>query len=140
MNYQQCHNMIFMSYDFKFEAFYQAVRRCYRFGQKNKVKVHILIPESQIKVRQTIIEKNKRHKEMIEEMSKYSAETNYKSNKSNFTVKNKEVKTKDYHVINGDCVQETAKLSDNAADLIVFSPPFAELYVYSDKEEDMGNV
>src|SRR5690606_20607016 len=28
MNYQQCHNMIFTSYDFKFEAFYQAVRRC----------------------------------------------------------------------------------------------------------------
>ncbi|MCH7832515.1 MAG: hypothetical protein IIC55_06545, partial [Proteobacteria bacterium] len=44
MNYQNCHNMIFCSYDFKFEAFYQAVRRCYRFGQKNNVKVHLLIP------------------------------------------------------------------------------------------------
>jgi DNA modification methylase len=140
MNYQQCHNMVFMSYDFKFEAFYQAVRRCYRFGQKEKVKVHILIPESQINVRQTIIEKGQRHKEMISEMSKYSAETNYKSNKSKFIVKNKEVKTNDYHVINGDCVQETAKLHDNVADLVIFSPPFAELYVYSDKEEDMGNV
>jgi len=140
MNYQQCHNMVFMSYDFKFEAFYQAVRRCYRFGQKNKVTVHILVPESQINVRQTILEKEKRHKEMIQEMSKYSAQTNYKSNKSKFTVKNKEVKTNDYHVVNGDCVQETAKLPDNCADLVVFSPPFAELYVYSDKEEDMGNV
>src|SRR5690606_32181494 len=42
MNYQNCHNMVFMSYDFKFEQFYQAVRRCYRFGQKHKVKVHLL--------------------------------------------------------------------------------------------------
>ena len=140
MNYQQCNQMIFMSYDFKFEAFYQAVRRCYRFGQKNKVVVHILIPESQINVRQTILEKEKQHFERISEMSKYSAETNYKKQKSKVMINNKEIKTDQYHLINGDCVQETAKLADNCADLVVFSPPFAELYVYSDKEEDMGNV
>lgn len=140
MNYQQCHNMVFMSYDFKFEAFYQAVRRCYRFGQKNKVTVHILIPESQSNVRQTILDKQQRHKEMIQEMAKYSSETNYKSNKSKVMITNKEIKTENYHLINGDCVQETKKLSDKSVDLVVFSPPFAELYVYSDKEEDMGNV
>ena len=140
MNYQQCNQMVFMSYDFKFEAFYQAVRRCYRFGQKNKVTVHILIPESQTNVRQTILDKQSRHKEMIQEMAKYSAETNYKTEKSKVMINNKEIKTENYHLINGDCVQETAKLPDNCADLVVFSPPFAELYVYSDKEEDMGNV
>ncbi len=140
MNYQQCHNMIFTSYDFKFEAFYQAVRRCYRFGQKNKVKVHLLVPESQVNVRKSILEKEKKHKEMIKNMALYSSETNYKLNKSNFKVKNKEEISQDYKVINGDCVEETSKLDDNAADLIVFSPPFAELYVYSDKAEDMGNV
>lgn len=140
MNYQQCHNMVFMSYDFKFEAFYQAVRRCYRFGQKSKVTVHILIPESQSNVRQTILEKQQRHKDMIQEMAKYSSETNYKSNKSKIMIANKEIKTDNYHLINGDCVQETKKLSDKSVDLVVFSPPFAELYVYSDKEEDMGNV
>ena len=140
MNYQQCSQMVFMSYDFKFEAFYQAVRRCYRFGQKNKVTVHILIPESQTNVRSAILEKQQRHKEMIAEMSKYSAETNYKTSKSKVKIMNKEIKTENYHLINGDCVQETAKLPDNCADIVVFSPPFAELYVYSDKEEDMGNV
>jgi DNA modification methylase len=140
MNYQQCNQMVFMSYDFKFEAFYQAVRRCYRFGQKNKVTVHILIPESQTNVRQTILDKQQRHKEMIQEMAKYSAETNYKTAKSKVMIDKKEIKTDNYHLINGDCVQETAKLPENCADLVVFSPPFAELYVYSDKEEDMGNV
>lgn len=140
MNYQQCNQMVFTSYDFKFEAFYQAVRRCYRFGQKNKVTVHILIPESQINVRQTILEKQQRHKEMISEMAKYSAETNYKAAKSKVKIMNKEIKTDQYHLINGDCVQETKNIPTDAADVIVFSPPFAELYVYSDKEEDMGNV
>ncbi len=140
MNYQQCNEMIFMSYDFKFEAFYQAVRRCYRFGQQKKVTVHILIPESQSNVRSTILTKEKQHFERIKEMSRYSAETNYKLAKSKVKIMNKEIKTDQYHLINGDCVQETAKLPDNCADIVVFSPPFAELYVYSDKEEDMGNV
>jgi DNA modification methylase len=140
MNYQNCNEMVFMSYDFKFEQFYQAVRRCYRFGQKNKVTVHILIPESQLNVRQSILEKQKRHLEMIKEMSKYSSNTDYKSKKSNFMINEKEVKTDKYHLMNGDCVQESKKIADNSADLIAFSPPFAELYVYSDKEEDMGNV
>ena len=140
MNYQQCSNMVFMSYDFKFEAFYQAVRRCYRFGQKNKVTVHILVPESQVNVRKTILEKEAKHKQMIHEMSQYSANADYKLNKSRVTINKKEMKTEDYHVINGDCVQETSRLETDCADLVVFSPPFAELYVYSDKEEDMGNV
>ena len=139
MNYQQCHNMVFTSYDFKFEAFYQAVRRCYRFGQTNKVKVHLLVPESQQNVRKSILEKEKKHFEMIREMSKYSADTDYKTNK-NQEVMSKEIKTDEYHLLNGDCVQEIKKIKDNEADLIVFSPPFAELYVYSDKSEDMGNV
>jgi superfamily II DNA or RNA helicase len=140
MNYQQCYNMIFTSYDFKFEAFYQAVRRCYRFGQKNKVKVHLLVPESQINVRKSILEKENKHKTMIKEMANYSAITDYKLNKSNVMIKNKEIKTNNYHLINGDCVKESKKIETNKADLIIFSPPFAELYVYSDKPEDMGNV
>ena len=139
MNYQQCHNMIFCSYDFKFEAFYQAVRRCYRFGQSEKVKVHIIIPESQMNVRKSILEKEQKHKDMIHNMSLYSAQEDFKLNK-NAMVNTHEHKTDTYHLLNGDCVQKTKEIKDNAADLVVFSPPFAELYVYSDKAEDMGNV
>jgi hypothetical protein len=140
MNYQQCHNMIFCSYDFKFEQFYQAVRRCYRFGQKSKVKVHLLVPESQKNVRKSILEKEKKHFEMIREMSNYSANTDYKTAVSKVKVTNKELITDNYSVFNGDCVQTLQQLPDNCADISVFSPPFAELYVYSDKKEDMGNV
>ena len=91
MNYQQCYNMVFTSYDFKFEAFYQSVRRCYRFGQKNKVKVHLLVPESQTNVRQTILEKQQRHFEMIQEMAKYSSEADYKANKLKYDGKKEKI-------------------------------------------------
>tara|TARA_R110000772_G_C13285966_1_gene437554 strand:- start:39 stop:2219 length:2181 start_codon:yes stop_codon:yes gene_type:complete len=140
MNYQQCHNMVFCSYDFKFEAFYQAVRRCYRFGQTKKVKVHLLVPESQKNVRKSILEKEKKHFQMIKEMSNYSANTDYKTAVSKVKVNSKELVTDNYSVFNGDCVQTLQQLPDNCADISVFSPPFAELYVYSDKKEDMGNV
>lgn len=82
MNYQNCHNMVFTSYDFKFEQFYQAVRRCYRFGQTEKVRVHLLIPSSQTNVRSAILEKQENHFNMIRQMAKYSANNDYKKNKS----------------------------------------------------------
>lgn len=140
MNFQNCSNMVFTSYDFKFEQFYQGVRRSYRFGQKNKVTVHLLVPETQKNVRQSILEKERKHKEMISEMAKYSANTDYRKNTSDVTISHKEVKTEDYWIMNGDCVEMAKHIPDNHLDLIVFSPPFAELYVYSDKAEDMGNV
>lgn len=96
MNYQNCHNMVFTSYDFKFEQFYQAVRRCYRFGQKNKVKVHLLVPESQSNVRQSILEKQENHFKMIREMAKYSAKQDYKKNKPKREYKKTQILTPNF--------------------------------------------
>lgn len=42
-------------------------------------------------------------------------------------------------LIHGDCVEETKKMQDESAGFIVFSPPFADLYTYSDDIRDMGN-
>jgi len=139
MNYQNCHVEIFISYDFKFEQFYQAVRRIYRFGQKYKCEIHLLIPETQLNVRKTILRKQKQHFEMIAEMSKYSAIADYKANKT-IKIMNKEIKEDLYQCFNGDCVTEIKKVKTKSVDLSIFSPPFAELYVYSDKKEDMDNV
>lgn len=139
MNYQSCHNMVFLSYDFKFEQFYQAVRRCYRFGQKHPVNVHLMVPETQANVRTSILEKQDQHFERIREMAKYSSEQDYKTNKSRFAVKQEEIKTDKYWLMNGDCVEKTMLIPDNTADIIVYSPPFFEMYVYSDDPKDMNN-
>lgn len=39
----------------------------------------------------------------------------------------------------GDCVQLIRDIPDESIGFSIFSPPFAELYTYSDKIEDMGN-
>lgn len=41
LNFQRCANMAFVGVTDSYEAFYQAVRRCWRFGQKRDVNVHI---------------------------------------------------------------------------------------------------
>lgn len=43
MNWQKCHKMIFLGLSDSFEAFYQAVRRCWRFGQTENVDVYVII-------------------------------------------------------------------------------------------------
>ena len=43
MNWQQCHNMIFVGLSDSYEQYYQAVRRCWRYGQGNPVDVYIVI-------------------------------------------------------------------------------------------------
>jgi hypothetical protein len=45
-----------------------------------------------------------------------------------------------WHLYHGDCVPTTAGLPDNSIDYCVHSPPFANLYIYSDSEADMGNA
>jgi hypothetical protein len=41
LNWQHCNTMAFVGVTDSFEAYYQAVRRCWRFGQKRPVDVHV---------------------------------------------------------------------------------------------------
>ena len=45
LNFQHCANMAFTGLSDSYEAYYQAVRRCWRFGQKRPVNVHIVVSE-----------------------------------------------------------------------------------------------
>ncbi|HSH66506.1 MAG TPA: site-specific DNA-methyltransferase [Bacteroidia bacterium] len=44
-----------------------------------------------------------------------------------------------YEIYNGDCCQKIKDIKSESVHMSIFSPPFAELYVYSDLPEDMGN-
>jgi|SRR5690606_32430807 len=50
-----------------------------------------------------------------------------------------QVITNEYALYCGDAVKISSLLPDNCSDVIVFSIPFLDLYVYSDKKEDFGN-
>lgn len=44
-----------------------------------------------------------------------------------------------WSIYNADCVDFASQLPDNCIDFTVYSPPFANLYVYGDSVADMGN-
>ena len=72
MNWQNCNEIIFVGISDSFEAYYQAVRRCWRFGQKNPVNVHIIISEAEGAIRDNIIKKQRASEKMSKELIKYT--------------------------------------------------------------------
>jgi len=46
LNWQHCYNMAFVGLSDSFEAYYQAVRRCWRYGQTNQVNVHVITSDA----------------------------------------------------------------------------------------------
>lgn len=139
MNYQNCRNQIFASLDFSFEGLYQAIRRSYRFGQKNEVNIYLITTDTMANVKQAIDEKQKQFEIMQDEMSK-AINANLNNNLMSVSeFDTTEEKTEWYKIKRGDCVQLIKELENESVGLSVFSPPFAELYTYSSHVEDMGN-
>ncbi|MFA6066932.1 MAG: DEAD/DEAH box helicase [Candidatus Babeliaceae bacterium] len=68
MNWQVCNNMAFVGVTDSFEAYYQSVRRCYRFGQKEQVNVHLFSCDTEGAVKDNLLRKEKRAKEMACEL------------------------------------------------------------------------
>jgi len=139
MNYQNCRNQIFASLDFSFEGLYQAIRRSYRFGQKNEVNIYLITTDTMANVKQAINTKQKQFENMQDEMAKAVnlnlAGQVMKVGEFDTTEENNEW----FSIQRGDCVQLIQNVKDESIGLSVFSPPFAELYTYSNHLEDMGN-
>jgi len=139
LNYQNCRNQIFASLDFSFEGLYQAIRRSYRFGQKNEVNIYLITTDTMANVKQSIDQKQKQFEIMQDEMSKAVNANLSGQLMTTASYDTEMVKNDQYFIKRGDCVQLIKELKDESIGLSVFSPPFAELYTYSSHLEDMGN-
>lgn len=139
MNYQNCRNQIFASLDFSFEGLYQAIRRSYRFGQKNEVNIYLITTDTMANVKQAIDTKQKQFEIMQDEMAKAVNMNLAGQIMQTGTFDTTEENNEWYSIQRGDCVQLIQNVKDESIGLSVFSPPFAELYTYSNHIEDMGN-
>jgi DNA modification methylase len=143
MNWQHCARMAFVGLDDSFEKFYQAVRRCYRFGQKREVQVHIFTAENEGQILQNIKRKELLHHEMSANMIEHMKDIMNKelAGTSNIVDEYQEAtfERDNFTVHMGDCVKWTRRMADNSIDYSVFSPPFADLFTYSNSDHDMGN-
>lgn len=68
LNWQHCRNVAFASIDDSFEKYYQAVRRCYRFGQTREVYAWMIYTSSEGAVKANVERKQLQSDIMTEEM------------------------------------------------------------------------
>lgn len=139
LNFQHCHNQIFASLDFSFESLYQSIRRSYRFGQKENVNIYLITTDTMSNVLESIKHKQKQFEKMQAEMSKAINKYLKGDNMNKPVYDTEKVSNEFYEIKRGDCVRLIKDVKSESVGLSVFSPPFAELYTYSNHLEDMGN-
>lgn len=143
MNWQQCRQVAFVGLSHSYEGYYQAVRRCFRFGQKRPVVVTIIATDLDTEVVANIERKKADADAMADGMIRHMKDAIMND------IKGTERQSDDYktgimsgqnwtmHL--GDCVESISKMPADSVGFSVFSPPFASLYTYSNSPMDMGN-
>lgn len=82
MNWQNCHNIIFTGLSDSYEQYYQALRRCWRFGQEKPVNAYIIISSKEGCVKENIERKQQDFLKMQSEMTELTKEIAKKELKS----------------------------------------------------------
>lgn len=143
MNFQNAHRMAFFGLNYSWEQFYQCIRRQWRYGQTKPVDVHIIMSDIEASIYQDIMRKDamaKRLREGLIEQIRTWEDGELKMRMPKKSAYEQEtVKGRGWTAMLGDSVERLCELRDDSIDLSVYSPPFADLYTYTDSERDLGN-
>lgn len=140
MNWQHCNNVAFVGLSYSFEDFYQALRRSYRFGQRKPVNAYIVQARTEDRILGAVNRKIQQHKEMQDRMKAASEAFVHQNSHANKMKTDITTATGDgWELHHGDCVRAAKGIEDDSIDFAIFSPPFADLFTYSDDMQDIGN-
>jgi superfamily II DNA or RNA helicase len=143
MNWQHCAKMAFCGLSDSYEEFYQAVRRCWRFGQRREVHAHIVVSEAEAVIADNVRGKEARAERMAEETSALTRSGTMRAIKGSHMTQDKYerdvARGEGWTLYLGDSVEVVSEIDSDSVGYSVFSPPFASLYTYSASERDMGN-
>jgi DNA modification methylase len=143
LNMQNAHKMAFFGLNDSWELYYQAIRREWRYRQEYPVDVHIIMSDIEAEVYQNVMRKDamaKRLREKLIEQIRTFEEIELERREAvTEDYAEMTVKEKNWTAMMGDSCKRLGEISDNFVDLSVYSPPFADLFTYSDSERDLGN-
>lgn len=149
LNLQHCRICVFSWAADSFESLYQAIGRLHRYGQKEQVLVYIPHTSLEKPMLENVMRKQGEYIEdakfqerlyvecLLDDLKAFIGKTFEISTKKH--EKLPDIQFNGYRIIHDDCIRAMAQMPEDQFDLAVFSPPFADLYSYSDKTEDLGN-
>lgn len=144
MNWQHCARVAFLGLSYSFEQAYQAIRRTWRFGQTRPVRAYYVVADTEGEVLRAVREKQAAHERMqvnmVAAMQGGSLHNIEAGRRLRMDVDAAVAEGSGWTLHRGDCVDVVRTLPDNSVGCTVFSPPFSNLYIYSDSYRDMGNT
>ena len=145
-NFQRhCHRMIFLGIDYEFNDFIQAIHRCHRFLQPEKVIVDIIYMDSEQEILKVLQHKWTQYNHLTQKMAEIIKEYGLGGAQAaaemvrSIGVDRVEVKGDGWTAIHNDCIEETKRMSDDSVDEIVTSIPFSNHYEYTASYNDFGH-
>ncbi len=143
MNWQHCANVVFVGLSHSYEAYYQAVRRSWRFGQKRPVNVYVITSTAEGAVVANIERKEQQSMEMFDNIVQHMAvntDLGAQTVREEMAYREELAQGHDWQLYLGDSVKTIDHIATDSLGLSVFSPPFPGMYVYTNSPHDMGNV
>ena len=145
MNWQHCCETVVVGPSYSYEQFYQLARRFWRYGQVNKVRVHVVMSDRETGVWDDVKKKQGNHEAMFEAMLRHTRRFNQSAIQEGYRPMSEETTVRpaasgeDWNLIHGDCVEEVRKFPSDSVDYSIYSPPFASLFTCSASPRDMSN-
>ena len=143
MNWQHCHRMAFLGLGDSYEQYYQALRRCWRFGQTKPVDALIVVSDAEGPIVENVRRKERdaerTARQTVAAMRDLETAAVQGTQRSTVAYETDEASGDDWRLLLGDSAERLREFPDASVGLSVFSPPFASLYTYSASDRDLGN-
>lgn len=68
LNYQHCNRMAFVGLGDSYEQYYQAIRRCYRYGQTEVVRAHVIVSDLETQIAANVARKEHQANQITTEL------------------------------------------------------------------------
>lgn len=143
MNFQNAHNMAFLGMNDSWEAYYQCIRRQWRYGQTEPVNVWLILSDIEAEIYHNVMRKDamatRLRRKLIEQIRGYEREELAMREAERDDYKEATFKGSSWMAMLGDSAKRMGELETDSIHLSVYSPPFADLYTYSPSDRDLGN-
>lgn len=144
LNLQHAHQMVWVGLNDSWEAWYQAIRRCWRFGQTSPVAVHVVLSDAERPILENVQAKEQEARTMQDQLIRQMQDYEHRElhgdvASQELTYAQDEARGREWRLLLGDSAERLAELDAESVDLSVYSPPFLSLYTYSPTARDIGN-